>query len=143
MSAKTLAEPRSAARALPTAWRPIMPKPSAVCATISTNSSAAGATNPWPSANRANYGRLIPVPIPGQFMDILRIAEQTAGEALSKKGRPLWGRDALDPPVREAEPLTSPASQNAAVASGHVPPEPAPPMAVRCTATRIRRKLSI
>ena len=97
----------------------------------------------WPSANRANYGRLISVPIPGQFMDILRIAEQTAGEALSKKGRPLWGRDALDPPVREAEPLTSPASQNAAVASGHVPPEPAPPMAVRCTATRIRRKLSI
>jgi len=80
---KTLAEPRSAARALPTAWRPIMPKPSAVCATNSTNSSAAGATNPWPSANRANYGRLIPVPIPGQFMDILRIAEQTAGEKLS------------------------------------------------------------
>jgi hypothetical protein len=75
-------------------------------------------------------------------MDILRIAEQTAGEALSKKGRPLWGRDALDP-VREAEPLTSPASQNAAVASGHIPPEPAPLMAVRCTAIRIRRKLSI
>ena len=46
--------------------------------------------------------------------------------------------------VREAENLfTSPASRNAAVASGRAPPEPAAPMAVRCTASRIGRKLSI
>jgi hypothetical protein len=49
MSAKTLAQARYASRTLPTAWRTIIPKPSAVCAIISTNSSAAGATNPWPS----------------------------------------------------------------------------------------------
>jgi hypothetical protein len=90
-----------------------------------------------------DYGRLIPVPIPGQFMDILRIAEQSGRKAVLK-GRPLWGT-MLSTPLcpRGREPLTSPAAQNAAVASGYAPPEPAVPMAVRRTATRIGRKLSI
>jgi len=62
-----------------------------------------------------------------------------------KPGQPLsFGLPHVTTHVREVENLfTSPASRNAAVASGRAPPEPAAPMAVRCTASRIGRKLSI
>ncbi len=45
-----------------------------------------------------DYGRLIPVPIPGQFMDILRIAEQSGRKAVLKRPSTL-GHDALDTPL--------------------------------------------